>query len=67
MERTFDDFLQEKFASSIAGTDQDCLDDEFHDAYCGWVDRLPVENLIEMGTEFARDEVRRVKFENGLK
>jgi hypothetical protein len=65
-ERTFDDFLQEKFADSIAGTDEDCLDDEFHDRYCDWLDRLPIENVLFMADDYAKDMVRRVKFQHGL-
>jgi hypothetical protein len=50
----FEQFLQEKFADSVDCTEDDPGKDvdAFHDAFCDWMEELPIENIIRYADEF---------------
>jgi len=49
---TFDSFLSEKHIESISNTEDDCLDDDFPDAFDNWFGGLDTDDLMPYANLF---------------
>ncbi len=51
--KDFEDYLQTKHAEQYTG-----LDDEMPDDYNDWLDNLSIDDWIELGNKFARNQTQ---------
>jgi len=53
--KTFEDYLQDQFFEEEPQT----LDDQFPDAFIGWLENLDIEEIIDYANKFFKEELKR--------
>jgi hypothetical protein len=54
--KTFEDYLQDQFFEEEPQT----LDDQFPDAFIGWLENLDIEEIIDYANKFFKKELKRI-------